>query len=58
MPKKKNCRTAEEDRAAFIAAAHELECDESPEAFEKVIKAITKAKPTKNAKMKKRRKKK
>ena len=58
MPKKKQCRTAEEDSAAFIAAALEVDCDESQEAFMETIKTLAKAKPMSNLVVKRKGKKK
>ena len=46
-----------DDLQRFIAAARELECDESPEAFEAIVKKLAQAKPTTNASLKKGKKK-
>jgi hypothetical protein len=55
MPKRKNTRTAKEDRAAFIAAARELGCAvELPETFDETIRALAAMPPMSNAEIQKR----
>ena len=44
----------ESDKERFIAAARELECDESPQAFDATLKRLAKAKPISNEQVKKR----
>lgn len=59
MPKRKTPpRTAEEDRAAFVAAARELGCSEDEAEFDGKLRKLVKAKPVTNKQVKTRRKKK
>jgi hypothetical protein len=43
----------ESDKERFIKAARELECNESPEAFDATLKRLAKAKPMTNEEVKK-----
>ncbi len=47
----------ESDKERFIRAARELECDESPKAFDATLKRLAKAKPMSNEDVKKKAKK-
>jgi hypothetical protein len=40
------------ERERFIAAARELECDESPKAFEAALQKLARVKPISNAEVK------
>jgi len=57
MPPKTNSRENASDEAAqdsaFISAAREHGCDESPDAFDAIVKQIAAAPPTDNAAVKK-----
>jgi hypothetical protein len=43
----------ESEKERFIRSARELECDESPEAFDAALKKLAKAKPMTNEQVKK-----
>ncbi len=45
-------KKAETDKERFVRAARELECDESPSAFDATLKKLAKAKPMTNAEVK------
>lgn len=47
MPKR------ESEKERFVRAARELECDESPEAFDATLKKLASAKPMTNEQVKK-----
>jgi hypothetical protein len=55
---RKGSTTLQMERERFIAAARELECDESPEAFEATLRKLTSGKPITNSELKRKAKKK